>query len=347
MEDKKMKKTCLFILTFLLSCFAHSQSYNFKGFELSENLDNYNLKFSLPQLDSVIINANEEDFIMYSLKDYGHTSDVGYPQLPIICFNIIIPNDVDKCKVKIINKKTKTKKITNRIYPFQKSQPRNIPVENREFNIQNAYYSTSGGKNKETVKVSEPFVARDIRGVSVTIYPVSYSPSGKQLELIEELSFELTYKSSDKKGNSANTTYSDYYSQLFVNYEPSILKSGTVDDYLIIASDDFDGSSAINTFISHKESLGYNLDVFYTDETGETNNSIKDFIQDRYDNSYTRPEFVLLIGDTDEIPHWTGEGDDGWGTNPETDLHYSLLAGSDYVADVFLGRWPVRTTSDL
>lgn len=338
-----MKKTCLCIFTALLSCFVYSQSYNFKGFELNESLENYNFKFSLPQLDSIIINANDEDFISYSLKDYGHTSDVGYPQLPKICFNIIIPNDVDKCKAKITGKKTKDKKTSHRIYPVQQPWDKSDPISKRPFKINDSYYKSNGGKYKELVEISEPFILRGIKGVTISIYPISYSPSGKKIELIEELTFNVSFKSDDKKETLNNTTYSDYLNQVFVNYESSTLKSGTIDDFLIIASDDFDGNSDLSSFVNHKKSLGYNVDVFYTDETGETNSSIKDFIQDRYDNSVTRPEYVLLIGDTDEIPHWTG---DGWRT-PETDLNYSLLDGSDYVADVFIGRWPVRTASAL
>ena len=63
----------------------------------------------------------------------------------------------------------------------------------------------------------------------------------------------------------------------------------------------------------------------------------------RYDNAATRPEFVLLVGDVQHIPSWIGTGEG----NPNTDLNYVQLAGTDKFADAFIGRFSVTTTQEL
>ncbi len=68
------------------------------------------------------------------------------------------------------------------------------------------------------------------------------------------------------------------------------------------------------------------------------------YLQNAYNNLSTRPEFVLLVGDVDKIPGWTGIGTPD---NPYTDLNYEMLEGTDPYADVFLGRFSVSTTAEI
>ncbi|MDD3804118.1 MAG: C25 family cysteine peptidase, partial [bacterium] len=61
------------------------------------------------------------------------------------------------------------------------------------------------------------------------------------------------------------------------------------------------------------------------------------------DTSFIPMRFILLAGDVDVIPNFTGTEMD----NPPTDLYYSLLSGSDYMPDVYIGRFPSSDTLSL
>ncbi len=51
----------------------------------------------------------------------------------------------------------------------------------------------------------------------------------------------------------------------------------------------------------------------------------------------------MLVGDVQHIPSWIGTGEG----NPNTDLNYAQLAGTDKFADAFIGRFSVTTTQEL
>jgi len=267
-----MKNVTLLLLTVLIiSNKLYPQSYQFKGFELNESNENFHFEFSIPQIDSTLIEANNYNYVRYSIQDYGLTSDEGYPQLPVVCFNVIIPMDVVNCKINILNKQTSEVYISKRIYPAQKGKPRIVPLDKREFSIQSSYYNSNGGKYEDLVQVSEPFILRGIKGVCVSVFPFDYSPLQNKIIIATEIEFELTFKSNCTKITSTVTTsYSDYFNHFFVNYNSINLKSGSTEDFLIIASDEFQGSSELDAFIYNKSILGYNVNVFFTDETGVT-----------------------------------------------------------------------------
>ena len=112
-------------------------------------------------------------------------------------------------------------------------------------------------------------------------------------------------------------------------------------NYLIITAPAYE--TDLVPFVNFKTNTGFTVDVFNTNITGTTNTAIKAFIQQRYDDPQTRPDYILLVGDVANIPAWTGSGSG----NPTTDLNYVQLEGGDYFADAFIGRYSVTNVSQL
>jgi len=84
--------------------------------------------------------------------------------------------------------------------------------------------------------------------------------------------------------------------------------------------------------------------VVTTTTTGSTSSAIKSYIQNAYDNWEIPPEYVLLLGDAEYIPTnyvtpHPYHDDELIGT----DLYYSTVDGTDYDADILLGRISVDT----
>ena len=96
-------------------------------------------------------------------------------------------------------------------------------------------------------------------------------------------------------------------------------------------------------YIDWKEKKGYHVTLATTTETGTQRIEIESYIQSAYDNWDIPPAYVLLIGDTGDIPHYIGSGPG----NPASDLYYACVDGGDYFPDIGLGRLSVFTPNQL
>jgi len=113
----------------------------------------------------------------------------------------------------------------------------------------------------------------------------------------------------------------------------------------MITPPEFD--SVLSYFAHYKQSIGFEVKVVTTNETGATADSIKNYIQHQYNDVSTRPVFVLLVGGVDKIPAYEGDESGEVEKKPISDLGYALLEGNDLFADVFLGRFPVNNAKQL
>ncbi|MDP2362525.1 MAG: C25 family cysteine peptidase, partial [Ignavibacteria bacterium] len=184
-----------------------------------------------------------------------------------------------------------------------------------------------------------PFVIGGISGVMVTIYPFSYNPKENKLAITSSATFEINVNAELELQVYKSEVYNEFLKNVLVGYQPT--ESLLTMRYLIITAPTFEAGLA--SFINHKSAQGFTVDFFNTTTTGTTTTAIKAFIQARFDNAATRPEFVLLVGDVQHIPSWIGTGEG----NPNTDLNYVQLAGTDKFADAFIGRFSVTSAQEL
>jgi Peptidase family C25/Propeptide_C25/FlgD Ig-like domain len=222
------------------------------------------------------------------------------------------------------------------------------------FMINEEYYETGGMYPAESVIVGEPAIMRDLRLVKVTFCPFRYFAAEKQLYIYHNISVEL---STNGEGGVNCLTGTGKPSQAFINiYESSVLNFAEVenlrDEYqrpaiLFIHPDNDNVVENLAYLIDWKEKKGFDVSSVDTGETGSSNNAIKDYIQEAYDNWDNPPEYVVLVGDANgsiTIPawyeNWSGYG--GTGDHP-----YSQLAGTDILADVIVGRLSVNTITEL
>jgi hypothetical protein len=88
-----------------------------------------------------------------------------------------------------------------------------------------------------------------------------------------------------------------------------------------------------------KTRKGWPVVVATTDETGNTGAAIRGWLQQAYDDWPQPPEYVLLVGDVEDIPTFYLGGN-------VTDLPYTLLDGDDWLPDVMLGRLAVDNAAE-
>jgi hypothetical protein len=97
-------------------------------------------------------------------------------------------------------------------------------------------------------------------------------------------------------------------------------------------------------FEAHKRSLGWVVDLVGTSVAGTTTGGILAHIRARYLVDDLRPSHLLLVGDSDTIPTWTGKG----AYAADTDLYYACMDGeNDWLPELYYGRLPAQSVTEL
>jgi len=309
-----------------------------EGISVVKSNNGYIVNFSLQQYNFTSVTEAEGEFVGIQIPGYGVTPDVGMPALPQISFNLFIPGEEQKPTVSINSFDQSTQILDKKVYPKQMYWSRERSLSERPFTISSDFYN-SNGIEKPLVNISEPFVIGGISGVMVTVFPFSYNPKEDKLLITSSATFEININAGLELPVYKSEAFNEFLKNVLVGYQPT--ESLLAMRYLIITAPAFE--AGLTSFINHKSAQGFTVDVFNTTTTGTTTTAIKAFIQARYDNAATRPEFVLLVGDVQHIPSWIGTGEG----NPNTDLNYVQLAGTDKFADAFIGRFSVTTAIEL
>ena len=309
------------------------------GINLTKTSSGYHVDFSLPSYQLVQVTAEGNNYHQMVIPDYGVTPEVGLPALPIISFNLFISYMETQPEFEIKNITSSEMILKNKIFPVQMPWEKSNPLEERPFTINNNYYNSTGNMEQPFVQISGPFVIAGVKGVVVTIFPFKYNPREDKLVIINSGSIDILLNQAILPVMDKSSVFNQYLNSVFVNYEWTSARSAS--KYLIITAPTFE--TGMQQFVTHKISKGFEVDMFNTNVTGTTTTAIKSFIQQRYNDPSTKPEYILLVGDVAQIPAWIGSGE---GT-PRTDLNYVQLEGADYFADAFIGRFSIANATEL
>jgi len=197
-------------------------------------------------------------------------------------------------------------------------------------------------------EVSEPQVLRDQRVVSLNVFPFQYDQSAKKLLIKDKLNISIEF-TSDAAANELDAPAMDspifekIYQSMILNYSPSRTASYASPRILVIYGNLNDSVylAKVNEFVNWKRQKGFIVDAVSTAVTGTANTSIKTYIQNAYNNTATRPDYIVLIGDTTTGNMPVASND------TYMDYKYTLLAGTDNLGDALIGRISVETTEQL
>jgi hypothetical protein len=294
---------------------------------------------------------NRQPYKILQIGKYHGDLEPGYPDLPVLRRYIYIPAGK---KVRLqVNPGDPVRFKDYLVYPVQPPQIDSKDASQSEFFIDDSIYRSDRLFPSEKVFIGE---MQTIRGHTVAllhICPFEYNPAGRELAVYPEINVEITFE-----GLPGNIDQR-FSSPVFDNFVKGfVLNPGAFSDYtdaqrdnsetgaelLIITAPDF--LSAANDLSTHKQGIGISTLVKTTAETGTTNSQIKSYIQNAYDTWSPAPSYVLLLGDAEFIPTNYQTIHPYHGIYTGTDLYYSTVDGTDYTADIFLGRIPVDTLSE-
>ncbi len=283
----------------------------------------------------------------------GYTTVLGEAKLPVIRYLLEIPQgampSVTVTQDSWVDSSLAAQGVPGQIVPVQPSVVK-LSGATAPFTYNGAAYASDAFTPGTVASIK---VVGEIRGhiaALLEVFPVQYNPVTGELRLLTSCTLQVQLPGSnmdltrDTIQRYASPSFESLEQTMFTNY--GTLEAGTSsrsgEGYLIIVDDAF--ANAIQPFADWKTSLGFDVTVTMTSEIpgGVTTDNIKAYIVDAYNNWQTPPAYVLLVGDTPQIPTWTGQA-----TGTCTDLYYVTINTGDYFADIFIGRFSGSTAAQI
>lgn len=280
------------------------------------------------------------------LNGAGTTTRPGCPQLPAVGKILAIPADR---AVEVI-----VKEVVFQSFPCENPYLAE-PIEGGATPA-NQMPSSNDIYPERWAEAFPPAICKDYRVVPLNIYPLRYDPVTRELLLATHLEIEV--KTTEPSSENVKT-YFAMTSQAFAplyqamidnlsefNTATPLAAEAVRGKYLIVINENYQSNSYLNTFMTWKRELGYQV-VLKTIVSTTSKEEITEVIRAEYYAGDAPLDYVLLIGDTVDpikIPAYTIIKPGGGEYDP-TDHPYSMLEGLDYFPDVMVGR--ITAGSDI
>ncbi len=356
------KLLCFFLFNLIVLCSfgqEHIIPLSQKNTEKLIKQNDYSkliISYNFQEIKTFDVKTEKGVFTELYVDGSYYCGNIGEPKLPAIKNLIEIPFGTE-VKIKNITYeiqeyKLKDFEINNLIIPVQTSPSKEFSVNNIETKFNNKFYQIDKFNDNELVKTEVLGIMRGVSIARLEISPVSYNPIKGIIRVYNNIEVELNFSGSDiaLTKNKKISTYSPYfevvYNKLFnhkSNYypeHPDLTKYPV--KYLIVCDRQFEDQ--IQDFIEWKTLKGFEIIIAFTDEIGSSFNEIKTWIHERYNEGTPddpAPSFILLVGDTQQIPASTGSL-----TGKMTDLYYACVDG-DYFPDMYIGRFSGKNTEEI
>ena len=282
----------------------------------------------------------------------GTTTDYGQPELPL--FSTLIQVESDKeysVSYNIVSSHTVS---DIKIFPFQDKDKTEMPGVIKYMDA--SFYAEDAVYPETILNVSDRLVMRDLDLLNISVVPYLYNPSQQTLEVIDEIEIEVTESGERDDGGRSerlpSRVFEKLYSTLVLNYEERSRDEAFQDPAILyICGGSSENNSSFQQLVEWRHQRGYVVYTASLSETGSSSSSIKNYIQNAYNNFSPPPEYVAFVGDVGgsyNVPTFY----DGWGHNTygdqcEGDQPYCQLDGNDLFPEIFIGRISIRSTTDL
>ncbi|NQT65447.1 MAG: Gingipain R, partial [FCB group bacterium] len=358
------KKLLIFIFALMgIALFANINSINLSSssthLELLRSNDNgLQVRLNMDEISSFDVTTDEGIFSQISIQSFTHSNTIGSPKLPMIRKIISVPYGAEVF-VQALNYETELIKlqdfgIANLLMPAQLPISKSADPSEAIFSFKQETYTRDQFISNDLVSVEEIGIMRGVRLFVVEVSPIQYNPVEGTILVLNNIEIQVDFVGGDhaKTQWERARTQSPYFEATFansvINYSPSLNRDQITQypiKYVVLSDPMFE--TQLQPFIEWKTEKGFDVIEAYTDDpnVGNTMNSIKSYLQGLYDAGTPEdpaPSFVLFVGDVAQIPAWAGSTG-----GHVTDLNYVKLDGTDYVADMYYGRFSANNAAEL
>ena len=317
---------------------------------IQQNESSINVKMKIGDITSSIIEKDNNEFLILNSDNSYYSTNIGKPKLPQYNQLIEIPHE-SIIQIEIIKEESILINLNDiKIFPSQPSLSKSNNDEIVEFYFDNEVYQNNKFINNNIIDIENKGKMREVEIANINIKPINYNPFLNQLIIYTNIEFNIIFeKANFEQTKTTKHKYaSPYFEGIFENslinysspYSNLTRDNDFIEDnvkYVIVANQTFQGY--LDEFIEWKSQKGYNVVVGYTSDIGSSANAIKSFLENEY-NSSNPASFVLLVGDTQQLPaSYTSGGH-------VSDLDYCDFT-NDNIPDVLCGRFSAETPNQL
>ena len=353
-----MKRT-IYLFVFLFAgmiSFANAQG-NWVGIDSStrtpaearlveSNIQETTIQFSLDGYVENAFRTPNGTEMRVSVPDGVQIMEEGKPDLAKLTTTIIIP-DTDEMEINVVSKRYE--EFTDvAVAPSKGHFTRDINPDDVPFTYGEAY-ETDAFWPGDLAQLEDPFIMRDFRGQTVTIFPYQYNPVSQTLRVYTDIVVEVT--PTGREGQDAlhrtrdiitlEPEFKSIYERFFLNMQSAErgypLLDGEEGSMLIIAYDDF--MDAMQPFVDWKRTTGRQVELVSLDDVGSSSGEIKSYVDDYYADNEDFA-YLLLVGDGPQIPVIVT-------SNGDSDNAYGFIEGTNSFNDIFVGRFSAETVAHV
>lgn len=306
---------------------------------LSHGAEQVQFEVRLPAVDRTEITLDGQKWDQIDIPGGYRSLELGHPDIPRFSRLLAIPAMTG---VRVTFEALETTTIPGiALVPVQNLESEQPPPDQRvQFDM--STYSRDAFYPDTHVSVGEPAIMRGIRLVPIQMNPVRYNPATKELQVVHRYRVTVHFEGTDLRNvpsrpvRPISRSWAKQMQKLVINLDYLDLDVSGTGSYLIICEDnDYLVNTLLQPLIDWKRRKGHSVTV-ETFSPGATTTTIKNIIQNAYDNWEVPPEYVLLWGDS------TGDLALPAYESYHIDHPYSQLDGGDILADVAIGRLPAE-----
>lgn len=315
---------------------------------MQKDASGISLSFTLPDYEVQQLMIENENYQKVVVRGAHSLQEVGLPELPIFTTNIAIPA-TGGINLEVLSA---TQHVLSDITAFP-TQDASLPESSRAFSKNVSFYASSHSYPEQDIVFSNPMILRDMRIVTISVSPFVYDATSRELKVRESMDIRVSF-SNEPSDNELiaepqilSSAFAKTYESTILNFADyrDIVVANTPPRYLVIHGQTSDNTflTALDSYVLWKRQKGADVDVATTAVTGTSTSSIQTYIRNRYNNLATRPDYVILIGDTSgsfTIPAFTNN-------SGATDYPYTFMNTGDILGDVFIGRISVESTAQF
>ena len=308
---------------------------------LRSGIDETFLQYHIRQFNRTAVEINGKTWYHVFLEKEGLTLDEGFPQLPNYNRSIIIgDNSLVKFEIFDVEYQVFDMLVApSKGLLLREVDPSDIPYTFNTMYQEDSFYPA------DFVSLSEPYILREFRGITIQTIPFQFNPQQEILRVCTSFKVRIYSDGIDDRNilttprSEVSRGFLPIYENHFLNwdtnrYTPISDSFGTL---LIIYHDTF--LDAITPYFSWKRQKGIPTILLPFSSVGTTAAQLQTYIQNYYT---TNPNltFVQIVGDHNHIPTLF---ESGGGADPR----FSLVAGSDNYPDIFIGRFSASDAADV
>jgi hypothetical protein len=370
----------LMLMSFLLINFLTALPAQARQFEVSDSPDRVSLlsndrygfevKFQIGKLNLREVKTKAGLFDELSIEGYSHTNRIGEPKLPMLSKIIAVPVGAE-VSYELISRaeqvfSAKEAGLRHRLMPAQPSLSKSQDPDKVPFELKESAYSRDAFNSDDMVRIEEIGYMRGVRLFQVYFEPVRYNPVSGDVLVSYDVQIRVSFSNPDfiateaLLAKTASHEYNRLYEQTIFNWNRNARTS--LVEYptrmLILCPPNYTDEMA--PFIIWKQQQGIEV-ILTTVGTGgtvtNTSSAIKTYMQGLWSAATEQnpaPTYLLIVGD-----HAT-TGDNiiassAYSTDPTTgslathitDNYYVRLEGTDYIPEMYHGRFSVASSAEL